>query len=31
GTQRTLNPYVTSNSVIAMKYKDGVIMACETG
>ncbi|KAM3276735.1 hypothetical protein ACQJBY_044868 [Aegilops geniculata] len=31
GTQRTLNPYVTGNSVIAMKYKDGVIMACDTG
>jgi hypothetical protein len=24
-------PYVTGNSVIAMKYKDGVIMACDTG
>lgn len=31
GTQRTLYPYVTGNSVIAMKYKDGVIMACDTG
>ncbi|VAH93612.1 unnamed protein product [Triticum turgidum subsp. durum] len=27
----TRNPYVTGNSVIAMKYKDGVIMACDTG
>ncbi|PWZ15120.1 Proteasome subunit beta type-4 [Zea mays] len=24
-------PYVTGNSVIALKYKDGVIMACDTG
>jgi 20S proteasome subunit beta 7 len=30
-TQRTQYPYVTGTSVIALKYKDGVIMACDTG
>uniref|UniRef100_A0A0D9WIZ3 Proteasome subunit beta n=1 Tax=Leersia perrieri TaxID=77586 RepID=A0A0D9WIZ3_9ORYZ len=29
--EHTLYPYVTGTSVIAMKYKDGVIMACDTG
>jgi 20S proteasome subunit beta 7 len=24
-------PYVTGTSIIALKYKDGVIMACDTG
>ncbi|CAN6205013.1 unnamed protein product [Urochloa humidicola] len=30
-TQRTQYPYVTGSSVIALKYKDGVIMASDTG
>uniref|UniRef100_A0A0E0L4Y5 Proteasome subunit beta n=1 Tax=Oryza punctata TaxID=4537 RepID=A0A0E0L4Y5_ORYPU len=29
--EHTLYPYVTGTSVIALKYKDGVIMACDTG
>uniref|UniRef100_J3M960 Proteasome subunit beta n=1 Tax=Oryza brachyantha TaxID=4533 RepID=J3M960_ORYBR len=29
--EHTLYPHVTGTSVIALKYKDGVIMACDTG
>ncbi|KAK7095618.1 proteasome subunit beta type-4-like isoform X4 [Littorina saxatilis] len=29
GTQRTLNPSVTTTSVLAVKYKDGVVMAAD--
>jgi 20S proteasome subunit beta 7 len=28
--QRTQNPYVTGTSVLAVKYKDGVLVACDT-
>lgn len=28
--QRTQYPYVTGTSVLALKYKDGVLMACDT-
>ncbi|KAH7670843.1 Proteasome endopeptidase complex protein [Dioscorea alata] len=29
--ERTLNPYVTGTSVIGLKYKDGIILAADTG
>ncbi|XP_078437223.1 20S proteasome beta subunit G1 [Wolffia australiana] len=31
GSQRTLYPYVTGSSVIGIKYKDGILMAADTG
>ncbi|CAL0304095.1 unnamed protein product [Lupinus luteus] len=30
-TQRTLYPYVTGSSVVAIKYKDGILMAADMG
>ncbi|KAI4334432.1 hypothetical protein L6164_019127 [Bauhinia variegata] len=30
-TQRTLYPYVTGTSVVAIKYKDGILMAADMG
>ncbi|XP_061996147.1 proteasome subunit beta type-4 [Rosa rugosa] len=30
-SQRTPNPYVTGTSVVALKYKDGVLMAADMG
>ncbi|XP_022745739.1 proteasome subunit beta type-4-like isoform X2 [Durio zibethinus] len=30
-TQRTLYPYVTGTSVVALKYKDGILMAADMG
>ncbi|OIV95145.1 hypothetical protein TanjilG_21535 [Lupinus angustifolius] len=30
-SQRTLYPYVTGSSVIAIKYKDGILMAADMG
>ncbi|KAK7337879.1 hypothetical protein VNO77_18467 [Canavalia gladiata] len=29
--ERTLYPYVTGSSVVAIKYKDGIIMAADMG
>ncbi|CAN6556919.1 unnamed protein product [Malus baccata var. baccata] len=31
GSQRTLYPYVTGTSVVALKYKDGILMAADMG
>ncbi|CAA6657984.1 unnamed protein product [Spirodela intermedia] len=31
GSERTLYPYVTGTSVIGIKYKDGILMAADTG
>ncbi|GMY32281.1 proteasome subunit beta type-4-like [Fagus crenata] len=30
-SERTLNPYVTGTSVVAIKYKDGILMAADMG
>ncbi|CAI0542374.1 unnamed protein product [Linum tenue] len=30
-SQRTLSPYVTGTSVVALKYKDGILMAADMG
>ncbi|XP_031498511.1 proteasome subunit beta type-4 isoform X2 [Nymphaea colorata] len=30
-SERTLYPYVTGTSVVAVKYKDGILMAADTG
>ncbi|KAM7277634.1 hypothetical protein ACFE04_004768 [Oxalis oulophora] len=30
-SQRTLSPYVTGTSVVAIKYKDGILMAADMG
>ncbi|KAJ6732447.1 PROTEASOME SUBUNIT BETA [Salix purpurea] len=31
GIQRTQYPYVTGSSVVALKYKDGILMAADMG